>query len=188
MRRSPALLCALLASLVGCSAAPPAPSPALPGDAFFAALGALCGAEFVGESVFPTDPNDSFRGKRLVATFASCTADEVRVPFAVGEDRSRTWVFTRTPAGLQLKHDHRHADGTPDAITDYGGLAVAGGSASSQAFAADAHTAALIPAARTNEWTISVSADGRALTYALTRDAKPRFEARLARTKDPSPR
>jgi hypothetical protein len=171
-------------SLAGCAAT--SPQPTLPGEAFFASLRALCGAEFVGASVFPTDPNDSFRGKRLVATFASCTEDEVRVPFVVGEDRSRTWVFTRTPEGLQLKHDHRHADGTPDAITDYGGLAVAIGNAGSQAFAADAHTAALIPAARTNEWTISVSADGQALTYALTRDAKPRFEARLTRTPTPN--
>lgn len=156
--------------------------PTVTGDAFLATLRTLCGAEFVGESVFPTDPNDAFRGKRLVATFAVCTEDQVRVPFQVGDDRSRTWVFRATPTDLELKHDHRHPDGTPDALTDYGGSATAGGSALAQSFAADAHTAALIPAARTNVWTISVSPDGQALTYALTRDGKPRFEARLTRT------
>lgn len=179
MRLAPLLLAS---ALIGCATTPP------PGAAFLATLRTLCDASFVGESVFPTDPADAFRGKRLVATFASCTADEIRVPFQVGEDRSRTWVFKRTSEGLTLKHDHRHADGTPDAVTDYGGLALAGGTALSQAFAADAHTAALIPAARTNVWTISVSPDGTALTYALTRDGRPRFEARLARTEDPTRR
>lgn len=176
--RTGALL-ALTLALAACATGRP---PALPGDAFFATLRALCGAEFVGESTFPTDPADAFRGKRLVAAFAVCTEDQVRVPFQVGDDRSRTWVFRVTPQGLLLQHDHRHPDGTPDAITDYGGLALPGGSAASQSFAADARTAELIPAARTNVWTISLSADGRSLTYALARDARPRFEARLTRT------
>lgn len=178
MRAAPLAAALLVLPLLASCAA----RPALPGDAFLASLRALCGAEFVGESVFPTDPADAFRGKRLVATFAVCGADEVRVPFAVGDDRSRTWVFSRTAAGLQLKHDHRHADGTPDAVTDYGGLAVAGGSAHSQSFAADAHTARLIPAAATNVWTVTLGADGATLTYALTRHGQPRFEARLTRT------
>jgi hypothetical protein len=175
MRRTLAL--ALLPALLGCVSGPPRP-----GDEFLASLRALCGAVFVGESVFPTDPNDTFRGKQLTATFSSCGDHELRVPFQVGDDRSRTWVFSRTAEGLVLKHDHRHEDGTPDAITDYGGLAVVGGSARSQSFAADAHTALLIPAAKTNVWTITVGEDGRTLVYALTRDGKPRFEARLVRT------
>lgn len=194
MRLAPLLLAF---TLIGCATTPPAPvteaeaariRASLPGAAFLATLRTLCGAEFTGESVFPTDPADAFRGKRLHATFAVCTEDQVRVPFQVGDDRSRTWVFRETTAGLLLQHDHRHPDGTPDAITDYGGLATAGGDAAAQSFAADAHTAALIPAARTNVWTISLSPDGTALTYALTRDGKPRFEARLARTKDPTRR
>ncbi len=172
-----ALLATLALSTAVAAAGPP------PGTAFFESLRGLCGASFEGKSVFPTDPQDAFFGKPLVARFASCTAAEVRVPFQVGDDRSRTWVFTRTPAGIQLKHDHRHADGTPDAITDYGGLADALGSALRQAFKADAHTATMIPAAATNVWTISVATDGATLTYSLTRDGKPRFEALLARAK-----
>jgi len=38
-----------------------------------------------------------------------------------------------------------------------------------------------IPAAVTNVWTISLSPDGRKLTYYLERDAKPRFKAELYR-------
>ena len=154
-----------------------------PGTALFETLRTLCGQRFEGRSTFPTDPKDSFFGKPLVAQVAHCTADEVRVPFAVGDDRSRTWVFTRTPAGITLKHDHRHADGTPDAQTDYGGLATPAGSAFTQNFAADAYTATLIPAAASNVWSLSLSADGTTLHYILNRDGRLRFEARLERAK-----
>jgi hypothetical protein len=157
----------------------------LPGQALFATLKGLCGASFSGASVFPTDPKDSFFGKLLVARIASCSETEIRVPFAVGEDRSRTWVFTRSAAGVTLKHDHRHPDGTPDAQTDYGGMATPAGSALTQNFAADAHTATLIPAAHSNVWTISLSADGTTLRYILNRDGKLRFESTLQRVATP---
>ena len=151
-------------------------------EAFFATMRGLCGARFEGARTFPDDPADSaFAGKLLVATVATCTESEVRVPFVVGADRSRTWVFTRANGGVQLKHDHRHADGTPDAVTMYGGMATASGTPRSQQFAADALTAQLIPAARTNVWTVTLSGDGRELTYHLERDGRPRFTAVLRR-------
>jgi hypothetical protein len=150
-------------------------------DQFYLALKGLCGARFEGAKTFPPDSTDAFAGKLLVATVATCTDKEVRVPFVVGEDRSRTWVFTRTQDGLQLQHDHRHADGTPDAVTMYGGLARSGGTARSQSFPADAHTARLIPAAVTNVWTVTLSDDRSTLTYHLERDAKQRFTAVLTR-------
>lgn len=150
-------------------------------DQFFATLKGLCGARFEGAMTFPADGQHEFAGKRLVAQIASCSDDEIRVPFQVGEDRSRTWVFSRTAGGLQLKHDHRHADGTPDEVTMYGGLASATGTPLQQSFPADAYTAKLIPAAATNVWTLSLSADGASLTYHLERDAKPRFTAVLKR-------
>ena len=43
-----------------------------------------------------------------------CSEDAIRIPFHVGEDRSRTWVVTRTANGLRLKHDHRHEDGSEE--------------------------------------------------------------------------
>ena len=162
-------------------AVPLAAADAPPGAALFETLRGLCGATFAGRSVFPTDPKDAFFDKPLTAKVATCTADEVRVPFQVGDDRSRTWVFTRTAAGVTLKHDHRHADGTPDATTDYGGNATPSGTALVQNFAADAHTARLIPAAAGNVWTIVLSADGKTLSYILNRDGRLRFESRLER-------
>ena len=148
-------------------------------QAFFDKVKSMCGARFEGESVFPEDPGDSFSGKLLVAAIETCGDDEIRIPFMVGADTSRTWVLTRTVKGLQLKHDHRHADGTPDEVTLYGGVAVDAGSALSQSFPADSYTADLIPEASTNEWFLSFSADGQELTYYLERHGKPRFKAVL---------
>ena len=86
-------------------------------QAFFDRVKSMCGARFEGDSVFPEDPGDAFRGQLLVALIETCGDDEIRIPFLVGPDTSRTWVLKRTAKGLQLKHDHRHADGTPDEVT-----------------------------------------------------------------------
>lgn len=98
----------------------------------------------------------------------SCASTEVRIPFHLGANRSRTWVITRTATGLRLKHDHRHEDGSEDAITQYGGDTRDSGTIVRQEFYADSHTATLIPAARTNVWTIEVIPGDR-FAYALRR-------------------
>ena len=154
-----------------------------PRTAFWEELSRLCGSRFEGYSSFPPDPDHSLAGKLLVATVETCTADEIRIPFAVGEDRSRTWILTRSAGGLSLEHDHRHEDGSPDEITMYGGWATGRGTALSQSFAADEHTRDLIPEAATNVWTLSLAPDGASLTYALARHSQPRFEATLAAAK-----
>ncbi len=147
--------------------------------AYFDQLTSLCGSRYEGEMTFPENGQDSFAGKLLVAEFSSCSDAEIRVPFRVGDDTSRTWVFSKTEQGVRLKHDHRHKDGTPDEVTEYGGDSMAGGTASKQSFPADAFTANLIPEAATNVWTVSVSDDKQTLTYHLTRHAKPRVTAVL---------
>jgi len=162
---------------------------------FFDTLASLCAgaedssantgaAKFVGEMTFPTEGQDSFAGKELVADFSSCGDDEIRIPFAVGDDRSRTWIISKTEQGLQLKHDHRLADGSPDEINMYGGLATADGKPLMQSFAADQHTATIIPAAASNVWTISLNQDQSEMTYHLERHAAPRFTAVLTKAED----
>lgn len=150
-------------------------------DAFFDRLNSLCDARFEGRSVFPEDPGDGFRDKLLVAVIETCNADEIRIPFIVGEDHSRTWILKKTNDGLQLKHDHRHEDGTPDKVTLYGGTAVLSGTRQSQSFPADAYTAQLIPEAASNEWFLSLSDDSSEITYYLERHNKARFRAILKR-------
>lgn len=103
-----------------------------------------------------------------------CSADSIMVPFHVGENRSRTWVLTRTATGLRLKHDHRHEDGVPDSVTMYGGDTRETGDSTRQAFHADSLTATLIPAARTNVWTLEL-VPGQSFAYVLRREGSTRY-------------
>ncbi|MCW8877330.1 MAG: hypothetical protein OQK04_12720 [Kangiellaceae bacterium] len=137
----------------------------------------LCGKSYTGKTVFPEDPNHSFAGKLLTMTISSCTDSEIRIPFQVGEDKSRTWIISKTPKGLLFKHDHRHKDGTPDEITMYGGYASSNGNRAQISFPADEYTAHLIPAAKTNVWTLSLDKDNKTFTYYLERNEKPRYKA-----------
>ncbi|HJR36157.1 MAG TPA: hypothetical protein VJ817_14470, partial [Gemmatimonadales bacterium] len=116
----------------------------------------------------------SFANRTLVMHVRSCGADTIRIPFHVGEDRSRTWVITRGGGGLRLKHDHRHADGAPDSVTQYGGDARLPGAAWVMEFPADSFTAVLIPPARTNVWTIEVDPGAGRFVYALRREGTNR--------------
>ena len=163
----------------GCAAGP-APVAA---DSFMATLRTMCGQRFEGGQTYAVDPHSEFANK-TISTQMICNTADVRMPVKVGEDRSRTWIFTRPAAGLALRHDHRHADGTPDRVTMYGGMAQPGGTARSQAFLADAYTARLVPGADTNLWTVTVSEDGAVLTYRLERHARPRAEFVMRRVPD----
>lgn len=142
-------------------------------DAFLARLTSLCGKAFEGRLV-AGNSDDADMGGPFVMHIAKCTPGEVRIPFHVGEDRSRTWVITRTAAGLRLKHDHRHADGSPDPITMYGGDTAAKGSAVRQEFPVDAESIALFRAQAlersvTNVW--AVEASETVFAYELRRPA-----------------
>jgi hypothetical protein len=178
--RTVALAAAVLAiAAVGCGRAAEETAretTADPRGAFFENLGRQCGQRFEGRAVHSATENDPMLAARLEMHVATCADSEIRIPFRVGEDRSRTWVLTRGDDGLLLKHDHRHADGTPDEITMYGGWARAGGTALRQSFPADEATAAMLPAAATNVWTLELD-PGRQFVYDLTRHDQPRFRA-----------
>jgi len=145
-------------------------------DAFLGALAPLCGKAYAGrievDTPAPTAP-DPFAGKPLVMHVRSCAEREWRIPFHVGEDRSRTWVLTRTDQGLRLKHDHRHADGSPDASTNYGGETAAAGTAQRQTFPVDAESIAMFKAegrlaSVSNTWALELE-PGERFVYELAR-------------------
>ena len=172
-----AVLCLLLAAC-----APSLTTNTSPQN-FQQALAVHCGKSFGGLPVFPADSTNPFTGKALVMHIQTCNDSTTRIPFYVGEDRSRTWVLTNLTEGLQLKHDHRHEDGTPDEVTMYGGLSTLPATNMEQRFPADAYTAKLLPAAATNEWTMKISPDGKVFSYILKRDGKLRFQADFDLTK-----
>jgi hypothetical protein len=157
-------------TLAGCATVPAASSQ----DAFFERLSSLCGKAFEGRVASPpVEADAAFAGKRLVMHVRRCTAREIRIPFHVGEDRSRTWVVTRTGAGLRLKHDHRHEDGSEDALTQYGGDTVAPGTPERQEFPADQYSKGMFvrqdrAVSVTNVWAMEVR-PGESFAYELRR-------------------
>jgi len=173
-RASIALVAILTFTLAGCYT-PAARTPALstPQREFWNALQSICGKAFSGRLVEGNASDSAFRTSPLRMHVRSCSPREIRIPFHLGENRSRTWVITPTATGLRLKHDHRHEDGTEDPITQYGGDTRSPGTSSKQEFYADSLTAALIPAARTNVWTVEVIPGDR-FAYRLRREGTDR--------------
>ena len=162
-----------------------------PQDAFMARLNALCGKAFEGR-VVTTDPADKdFASSRLVMHVRECSPTQVKVPFHVGENRSRTWIFTRTADGIRLKHDHRLENGSDDPVTMYGGDTAEPGTATAQAFPVDAESIALFKAndlgvSVTNVWHVEVTDDTYA--YVLRRPNRHlRVEFDLDRPVTPPP-
>jgi hypothetical protein len=160
----------LLAALVLAACAH---APASPQDQFFTNLRALCGQSFAGRVVTTDAADANFTSSRLVMHVRDCSDDVIRIPFHVGENRSRTWVITRVDAGLRLKHDHRHEDGSEDVLTQYGGDTLSEGTATRQEFPADEFSRRLfeennIPQSVANVWAVEVR-PGRMFAYELRR-------------------
>jgi hypothetical protein len=167
---------ALTAALFGLVLAGSLPVLAAPADDFVAALRGHCGKAYGGRIITnlppPTTP-DPFEGQPLVMHVRECAGNVLRVPFHVGSDRSRTWVITRTDSGLRLKHEHRHRDGSADAVTMYGGDSVNAGTARRQAFPVDAESIASfrangLDASLQNTWAIEIEPERR-FVYELSR-------------------
>lgn len=157
---------------------PPLNIIAEPHAQFFANLQPYCGKAYAGRITAnqpaPTTP-DPFEGKPLVMHVRGCEepTQEIRVPFHVGDDHSRTWVITRTDGGLRLKHDHRHEDGSPAAVTMYGGDTAEPGTAQRQAFPVDAESIAMferegLAASVTNTWAMEL-VPAKTFVYELSR-------------------
>ncbi|MGB3166141.1 MAG: hypothetical protein WBA68_05115 [Alteraurantiacibacter sp.] len=189
------LVCAAPVSLAGCASVP-APPP-MPVEQFWNTLQSHCGNAYSGALVSEDARDADFRGRRMVAHWADCSEDRTAIAFHIedpdldgGWDRSRTWVVTRISGGLRLKHDHRHADGGEDAITQYGGNTLAvdpafASTARAQDFPIDAETVALflrpenrerLNVSLTNVWRLEADpagAQGARFAYQLTRVNDP---------------
>jgi hypothetical protein len=174
-----ALSLAAAAGLAGCATTPAATNPQ---DAFFTALSARCGKAYAGRLASDEEADADMRGKAMVMHIRHCTDDRIEIPFHIdglgpdgGWDRSRTWIVSRTATGLRLKHDHRHADGTPDAVTLYGGDTADAGTAARQTFPVDAESIAMFEGtgrsvSNTNIWVIETTPAG--FTYGLNREGR----------------
>src|SRR5690606_29646593 len=189
-----------LALVLGCAPAPVGPTASAgaggasnaavapaPADAFLAALASHCGQAFAGRVVVdtpaaPAGQSDPFAAGPLLMHVRGCDAPArgLEVPFHVGADRSRTWVLTRTADGLRLKHDHRHADGSADAVTMYGGDTATAGTAIRQEFPVDAESVASfnangLQASVSNTWAMEIE-PGVRFRYELSRPGGRLFQ------------
>lgn len=127
-----------------------------------------CGKTYSGEIIAGGKEGDGFTGEKLIMHVRSCDDNSIRIPFVVGNDRSRTWVLTMDDHNLiQLKHDHRLEDGSEDEVTQYGGQSPNTGLDTIQFFPADQLTADLIAHASNNVWWITL--DETSFTYNLRR-------------------
>jgi len=177
MKVAAPLLAAIL--LTGCATTP---AVATPQDEFFAALAAHCGKAYAGRLASDQDADAEMRGKAMVMHIRHCTSDRIEIPFHIdglgpdgGWDRSRTWIISRTGTGLRLKHDHRHANGTSDDVTLYGGNTADRGSATRQIFPVDAESIAMFErtgrgVSTTNIWSVETTDAG--FTYGLDRQGR----------------
>jgi hypothetical protein len=165
----------LLPFQAACAAPRPAAAPAAasPGvlapeqAAFWASLQRFCGHAYRGRL---SDATAYYRarleGQALLAHFRDCGEDRMHIALHVDDNRSRNWILTRVGGTIRLKHDHRHADGTEEEITQYGGDAPVPGLPHRQIFPADAHTARILPQRADNFWFLDL-VDGSTLHYGV---------------------
>lgn len=144
-------------------------------DQFMAAFEQHCGQAYAGRIAVnqPENPNDAFAGQTLIMHVRECSDNELRIPFHVGENHSRTWIISKTDTGLRLKHDHRHEDGSEDVLTQYGGDTRDAGTSSRQEFPVDEFSIDLFEregsaASVTNVWAMEI-VPGEQFVYELSR-------------------
>jgi hypothetical protein len=143
-------------------------------DAFFNEIKAHCGKAFQGK-VSKDNVGNTFGNAKLVMHVRKCTDSEIQIPFHVGDDASRTWILTKTGAGLMLKHDHRNEDGSFHSSTMYGGHTVDEGFPQVQSFPTDVYSKALfiesgIAASTDNVWQMMIYPSR--FSYRLIRPAR----------------
>jgi hypothetical protein len=150
---------------------------------FMLEMRALCGGTYEGRVISDQAVDADWIGEALILGPVSCRRGVMRLPLAVGEDGSRTWVLTETPEGLLFKHEHVEPDGSPSPVTQYGGLAVQDRAIFSRSFPADEETKAIftengIARSNTNVWTLTFDRERETLTYSLARPATETDPAR----------
>ena len=143
-------------------------------DAFFNAIKTHCGKAFQGK-VSKDNVGNTFGDAKLVMHVRKCTDSEIQIPFHVGDDASRTWILTKTGAGLMLKHDHRNEDGSFHSSTMYGGHTLDEGFPQVQSFPADVYSKSLfiesgITASTDNVWQMMIYPSR--FSYRLIRPAR----------------
>jgi len=139
-----------------------------PGESFWSAIRPYCGQAYEGELVSARDGDDGFREQSVIVHIKQCEDSRLLMPLHVGDDHSRTWVLERQAWGVGLKHEHRDPDGSPQAVSRYGGLARPPADDTTLTFPVDEETLAMLPNSVGGFWTLSLEED--TLYYQVQRE------------------
>jgi hypothetical protein len=157
----------------------PTPPPAQEADVspqaeWWENMQALCGNAYAGEMVqYDEEADQGWLDVDVIMHVRECSETEIRIPLHVGDNRSRTWILTRTDDAITLKHDHRYPDGSAEALHMYGGTTADEGTANIQRFPVGEFSQNLfheegIPDSAENTWRMEVY-PGERFTYGLSR-------------------
>jgi hypothetical protein len=113
---------------------------------FWQELQKLCGKAYQGTVVTAPANDTTYTNKTLLLHIKACSDGQIRMPVVVGNDYSRTWILTKNADELDLRHDHRHPDGSSDKVTMYGGHTTNDGTETTQFFPADGQRPLLVVA------------------------------------------
>lgn len=136
-----------------------------PQDQFWANLRGLCESAATGKLLAaPAGDTQIDPTATLVVHFWECGEQELRFPLHVNDNRSRTWVFIRHADKIELRHDHREADGKESANTWYGASTLSAGSATRQDFVTERN-------GTTSGWRVEVE-PGQRFAYGTARNGE----------------
>lgn len=152
-----------------------APGAQNPQTEFLQSLNDLCGKSFAGKLVSTDDADKDLKDSPMTMHIQKCTDTEIHIPFHIADNRSRTWILTKTNNGLRLKHRHNHEDGHADKVTMYGGDTENTGSPHRQEFPVDQFSKDMfvengLDVSVTNVWAVEITDTSYA--YELTREGR----------------
>lgn len=150
---------ALVLPMLLLSCAPKAQSPQ---DVFVENLSRLCGKSFAGKLVSTDEADKDLQSSPMTMHVQTCTDDTLHIPFHIADNRSRTWIITKTETGLRLKHRHNHEDGHADTVTMYGGDTANMGTPTRQEFPVDQYSKDMfmengLTVSVTNIWVVEIT-------------------------------
>ena len=68
-------------------------------QSFWQSLQSICGNSYEGKLVAGPSNDTVFTNKKLLMHVRLCNDKEIKIPFVVGDDLSRTWVFKKKLRG-----------------------------------------------------------------------------------------
>jgi len=157
-----------------------------PQHAFFDALSERCGEEYPGRAIIAPETDLTFRPAYLAMQIASCTDSQIRIPFIVDGDASRTWVLTLDDDGLLFTHEHLLDGDTLSSNSGWGGRAPAGsGTALFQHFPDHRWAPDRVPEENRSHWRMRIDPDHGQFVYYLDRGTVPAYRLVFHMGQDP---